>query len=82
MSPLCLIIGWFMGPIWLATLAYCTWEHWLLEKQLYPDPARTSIAEVRRLIKEGKRREAILCYLKKFPQISLRDAVYAVDSLK
>jgi hypothetical protein len=79
-------VWWFIGSfvllfcLLMLLLEQC--HDWLLDKELYPQPAKTSLADVKQLVKSGHRKEAVLRYLQKFPQVDLREAVYAVDSLR
>jgi hypothetical protein len=78
-------VWWLFGSV-LVSLPFVMmfhewWENWLFERDLYPSPSRTSLADVKELAKRGCRKEAILLYREKFPQVDLREAVYAVDSL-
>ncbi len=78
----CWLVGLFLLFIWFVTLLFEQCQDWLLDRDLYPQPGQTSLAAVRQLAKGGCRKEAILLYREKFPQIDLREAVYAVDSLR
>jgi len=81
----CWVIGVLMlliCPFALVALLHELWQGWVLEKGLYPQPAQTSLADVRHLVRGGCRKEAILRYREKFPHADLREAVYAVDSLR
>jgi hypothetical protein len=81
----CAAIGTFLAficPIAIAALLHELWRRWMLERSLYLSPSRTSLADVRQLVRQGCRKEAILRYREKFPQVDLREAVYAVDHLR
>ncbi len=78
----CWLVGSFLLFICFVALLFEQYQNWLLEKELYPQPGQTSLADVRQLVKGGCRKEAILRYREKFPQVDLREAVYAVDHLK
>ncbi len=78
----CWLVGSFLLFIWFVALLSGQCQNWLLERELYPQPEQTSLADVRQLMRSGCRKEAILRYREKFPQVDLREAVYAVDSLQ
>jgi hypothetical protein len=78
----CWLIGSSILSVWFVALLHEQCQNWLLERELYPQPAQTSLADVRQLVKGGCRKEAILRYREKFPQVDLREAVFAVDSLR
>lgn len=77
-----LLAGLFGVSFSLVPLLHWLWQSWVLDRELYPQPAKTSLADVKQLVKSGHRKEAVLRYLQKFPQVDLREAVYAVDSLR
>jgi hypothetical protein len=71
----------------LALAVHSVWQHLVLGQEVLPVGLfravdKASTMDIRQLVKAGQRKDAILCFMKKYPAVSLKEAVCAIDFLE